>query len=255
MSLGYQDTPIIPGTNWHVHDGERPQPRKVMPGNASSLPPVTPPSDAIILFDGSQRSAANWVHVKDGSGLQWVVENGYMEVKPGTGDIKTTRQFKGPYQLHVEWAAPFEIEVRKEKKLEGQGRGNSGVFLDEIYEVQVLDNWENPTYPDGTAAAIYGNKPPLVNACCPRGQWNIYDILWTGPTFDGDTLKSPAFITVYHNGICVHNHLQLIGHTPHKQNGHYTPHAPGGVKLQDHSNPNRFRNIWLRPLGEYDGNP
>jgi hypothetical protein len=251
MSLGYQDTPTIPGTNWHVHDGQRPQPPKVMPGDLSSRPPIHPPSDAIILFDGSARSAANWVHVKDGSPLQWVVENGYMEVKPGTGDIRTTSQFPSPYQLHVEWAAPFEIETRNGEQVAGQGRGNSGVFLDEIYEVQVLDCWNNPTYADGLATAIYGQKPPLVNACCPRGRWHIYDILWTGPTFDGDTLKSPAYITVFHNGVCVHNHVELTGNTPHKKIGTYTAHGPGGVTLQDHSNPNRFRNIWLRELGEY----
>lgn len=251
MSLGYQDTPIIPGTNWHVHDGERPQPPQVTPGSLSALPPVTPPSDAIILFDGSATSAENWVQFKDGEPLKWTVENGYMQVVPRTGDIKTTRQFEGPYQLHVEWAAPHEILEHNGKPAESQGRGNSGVFLDEIYEIQVLDNWQNPTYADGHATAIYGNKPPLVNACCPRGLWNIYDILWTGPKFDGDKLVSPAFVTVFHNGVCVHNHVELIGNTPHKDNGKYTPHAPGGIRLQDHGDPNRFRNIWLRPLGQY----
>ena len=252
MADGYTDTPLIPDTPWHVHDANRPQPRVVAPGNLSDLPPVTPPSDATILFDGSAATAEHWVHAKDDAPLKWRVENGYMEVVKGTGDIKTRQAF-GDVQLHVEWAAPFHIEKRDNgEDRTGQGRGNSGVFLHGIYEIQVLDNWQNPTYADGHLGAVYGEYPPLVNAACKRGSWNIYDILWTAPRFDGDKLLAPAFVTVLVNGICVQNHVQLIGPTGHRDVYAYKPHGPGPVKLQDHGNPVRFRNIWVRDLKPHD---
>lgn len=249
MGLGYQDTPLIPGTQWHVHDGERPQPPVVTPGNLCDLPPVTPPSDALLLFDGSARSAENWRQCKDGSPLQWRVENGYMEVVKGTSQIRTQQEF-GDIQLHVEWAAPFAIERDdKGEPRVGQGRGNSGVFLMGLYEIQVLDNWNNPTYPDGTLGAIYGQFPPLVNAAAKRGSWNIYDILWKAPVFNGEKLVSPAYLTLLVNGVMVHHHRELQGPTKHKQTTQYTPHAARGpIELQDHSNPVRFRNIWVREL-------
>jgi len=252
MSLGYQNTPLIPGTNWHIHDGERPQPRRVAPGSMTSQPPLTPPSDADILFDGSTASAHNWVQVKDESPLKWRVENGYMEVVKGTGDIQT-KQVYGDIQLHVEWAAPFRIETDDQSnERTGQSRANSGVFLMGRYEIQVLDNWHNPTYPDGMLGSVYGQYPPLVNAAARRGDWNIYDILWTAPRFDGDKLVSPACATVLVNGICVQNHVKLIGPTGHKNVYEYKPHGPGPVKLQDHGNPVRFRNIWTRNLRGHD---
>ncbi len=252
MSLGYQDTPIIPGTHWHVHDGERPQPRVVTPGNLSDLPPVTPPSDATILFDGSAASTENWVQLKTDEPLKWRVENGYMEVVKGTGDIRTTAEFMD-IQLHVEWAAPFHIE-RDDKGDErtGQGRGNSGVFMMGRYEIQVLDNWNNPTYADGQLGAIYGEFPPRVNAAAKRGSWNLYDILWTAPRFDGDKLVSPACATVLINGVCVHHHVELLSPTGHRDVYEYKPHGPGPIRLQDHGNPVRFRNIWVRELKGYD---
>jgi len=252
MSDGYTDTPKIPGTDYHVHDPDRPQPRIVTPGNLGDLPPVTPPSDAIILFDGSARSATNWVQVKDDSPLAWRVENGYMEVVKGTGDIKTRQAFSD-IQLHVEWAAPFEIETNdKGEPVRGQGRGNSGVFLHGMYEIQVLDNWQNPTYADGQLGSVYGEFPPLVNAAAKRGSWNIYDILWTAPRFDGDKLAAPACVTVLVNGVCVQNHTELIGPTGHRDIYDYKPHGPGPIKLQDHGNPVRFRNIWVRELAGHD---
>jgi len=252
MAAGYTDTPIIPATNWHVHDGERPQPRVVTPGNLSDLPPLTPPSDAMILFDGSTASAENWVSHKDESPLTWRVENGYMEVVKGGGDVKTKQQF-GDIQLHVEWAAPFHIQKDDEGNDRiGQGRGNSGVFLMGRYEIQVLDNWNNPTYADGQLGSIYGEYPPLVNAAAKRGSWNIYDILWTAPRFDGDQLVSPAYATVLLNGVVVQNHAELIGPTGHKDVYEYKPHGPGPIRLQDHGNPVRFRNIWVRELRGYD---
>ena len=252
MADGYTDTPKIPNTDWHVHDPNRPQPTVVVPGSITTAPPMTPPSDALVLFDGSARKAANWVHAKDGRDLEWKVENGWMEVTPGTGDIQTRQEF-GDIQLHVEWCAPFEIEKDKEgNDRKGQGRGNSGVFLHGMYEVQVLDNWENPTYADGQLGAVYGEYPPLVNAAARRGDWNIYDILWTAPKFDGDKLVSPAYVTVLINGICVQNHVELIGPTGHRDVYEYKPHGKGPIKLQDHSNPNRFRNIWVRELKAHD---
>ncbi len=253
MGLGYQDTPIIPGTKWHVHDGERPQPPIVTPGNLSDLPPITAPSDAMLLFDGSALSAEHWEQCKDGGPLKWRVENGYMEVVKGTGQIRTRQEF-GDIQLHVEWAAPFHIQVNdKGEKTQGQGRGNSGVFLMGRYEVQVLDNWNNPTYPDGMLGSVYGEFPPMVNAAAKRGSWNIYDILWTAPRFDGDALVSPAYVTVFVNGVCVQNHAELIGPTGHRDVYEYKPHPPTGpIELQDHGNPVRFRNIWVRELKGYD---
>jgi hypothetical protein len=170
-----------------------------------------------------------------------------MEVVAKTGNIRSKRKF-GDVQLHLEWAAPTEIER------EGQGRGNSGVFMMGLYEIQVLDCHDNLTYPDGTTAAVYGQYPPLVNACCPPGEFHVYDILWTAPRFEGGKLRSPAFATVLHNGVCVHNHVELQGPTLHKKTTSYdTPHeAAGPIELQDHGNPVRFRNIWVRELKPYD---
>ena len=252
MADGYTDTPILPGTQWHVHDPNRPQPPMVVPGSVTTAEPMTPPSDAIVLFDGSSRLAENWVHANDGSPLKWKIENGYMEVTPRTGDIQSVQEF-GDIQLHVEWAAPFEIEKTDQgEDRTGQGRGNSGVFLHGMYEIQVLDNWHNPTYADGLAGSVYGEYPPLVNACARRGDWNIYDIIWTAPRFEGQKLVSPAYVTVLVNNILVQNHTELIGPTGHRNIYEYKPHDKGPIKLQDHGNPNRFRNIWVRELKGHD---
>jgi Domain of Unknown Function (DUF1080) len=171
-SFGSKDTPIIPGTRYRVHDGARPQPRIASPGTASTQEkPGEPPSDAIILFDGTD--LAQWLSVPGGA-APWKVEHGSMEIIPGMGAIRTRTCF-GDGQLHLEWAAPAVV------KGEGQERGNSGVLLMDRYEIQVLDGYENPTYADGAAAAIYGQFPPLVNACRGPGQWQSYDILWTAP--------------------------------------------------------------------------
>lgn len=169
-----------------------------------------------------------------------------MEVVPGTGNIQTKEQLPD-CQLHLEWAAPIEV------KGESQGRGNSGVFLMALYEIQVLDCYDNPTYPDGTTAAIYGQFPPLVNACRKPGEWQTYDILWEGPRFDDGKLVRPAYVTVLHNGIVVHNRTELIGPTTHRQILQYEPQPPiGPLMLQDHGDLVRYRNIWYRPLKGYD---
>ncbi len=242
-SVCYDDTPLIPGTSYQVH-GCRPEPPVVTPPNPESRQePVTPPSDAIVLFEGQDLSG--WESVNGGE-AKWKVENDFMEVVPGTGDIQSKKAF-GDCQLHLEWAAPEEV------KGESQGRGNSGVFLMGLYEIQVLDCFENPTYPDGQTASIYGQCPPLVNACRKPGIWQSYDILWEAPVFDGDKLLRPAYVTVLHNGVMVHHHKELMGPTKHMETTSYTPHpAEGPLRLQDHGDLVRFRNIWVRTHTKYD---
>ena len=235
--LGYQNTPLVPSTKWHVHDGERPQPVVVTPGTFSTQDqPGKPPSDAIVLFDGTNLD--KWKNTK------WKVEDGAMVVGGGTQESKDSF---GDIQLHIEWASPVPA------KGEGQNRGNSGVFLMGRYEVQVLDCFENQTYPDGQASAIYGTYPPLVNACRKPGEWQTYDIIWECPKFEGDKVVKNAVVTVIHNGIITQNHVTVMGNTNHQQIASYTPHGPTGpIRMQDHGNPVKFRNIWVRPLKAAD---
>lgn len=242
--IGYDDTPFLPGTKWRVHDGTRPQPRVVTPGTFSTQDtPGLPPTDAIVLFDGKDTS--KWLG-SDGEPIKWKVENGYMEVVAQTGGIQTKENF-ADCQLHIEWAAPAVIRG------EDQGRGNSGVFLMGKYEIQVLDCYNNLTYPDGTTAAIYGQYPPLVNACRKPGEWQSYDIFFVAPRFNGNNLVSPAYATVVHNGILVHHHQAIMGPTGHRSLSAYSiPHNAGPLALQDHGDPVRFRNIWIRVLKGYD---
>jgi hypothetical protein len=242
--VGYTSTPIIPGTSWHVHDGDRPVPRVVTPAETFSHM-AKPPSDAVVIFDGTDLS--NFEGGKNGT-PGWKVENGYMEVVGGSGSIQTKGKF-ADFQLHLEFATPAEV------KGNSQGRGNSGVLFNGIYEVQVLDSYENPTYPDGQCAALYGQSPPLVNASKKPGEWQSYDIIWECPRWDaeGKNVKRAA-VTVIHNGVVVHHRKELTGTTPHQRVGDYSkPHPPEMfIQLQDHGNPMRYRNIWLRSLGEYD---
>ena len=242
LPLGYDDTPRLPDMPWLVHDANRPQPEIVTPGATFSEGALAP-SDAVVLFDGSDLGA--W-RKPDGSAPGWKVEHGYFEVVPGTGSIRTREVF-GDFQLHIEWATPHDVVSNS------QGRGNSGVFYHGKYEVQLLDSFENPTYPDGQAGALYGQTPPLVNASRPPGAWQTYDILFSGPRFDGDRLVRAASVTVLHNGVALHHRKELIGGTVHRRVGTYEPHEERGfIQLQDHSNPMRFRNIWIRELGDYD---
>ena len=241
--LGFTDTPILPGVPYRVHDRSRPHPPVVTPGAA----PGAPPSDAIVLFDGSDLS--KWAHRNNEGSLaaaKWVVEDGYFEVAPGSGALVTRESF-GDIQLHIEWAAPARVTGNS------QERGNSGVFLMGLYEVQVLDSYDNPSYADGQAAAMYGQWPPLVNASRPPGEWQTYDIVFEAPGFDGDVLVEPGYMTVVWNGVIVHNRKALVGRTAHRAVARYTPHpAQLPLMLQDHGNPVRFRNVWVRRLSGYD---
>jgi prepilin-type processing-associated H-X9-DG protein len=198
----------------------------------------------VVLFDG--QDVSRWIG-QDGREVQWKVENGVLEVVPKTGNIRTKDLF-GDCHLHIEWATPAEV------KGDSQGRGNSGVFLMARYEIQVLDSYNNITYADGHAGAMYGQYPPLVNASRPPGEWQTYDIFFIAPHFEGEQLASPAYVTVIHNGILVHHHQAFLGPTGHKVLAMYhTPHDPQGpIMLQDHGDAVRYRNIWVRPIGEYD---
>jgi len=233
---GYTDTPQLPHVDYRVHDAERPRPAVVEPGGPND---VSAPSDATVLFDGS--GLERWESA-DGGPAEWNVIDNSVEVDPGTGDVRTSEAI-GDCQLHVEWRAPADASG------DSQGRGNSGVFLQDRYEIQVLDSYENPTYADGYAGAIYGQHPPLVNACRPPGEWQSYDVVWQGPRFDGDEVVRPAVATVFHNGVLVQDRTELIGQTTHQAVGEYEPHPPEApLRLQDHGDRVRFRNVWYRPL-------
>jgi hypothetical protein len=238
--LGYDDTPMQPSGKWRVHDSKRPQPRIITPGPAPA--PAPAPSDAIVLV-GSGADLSAW-QMSNGSPASWPFKDGVLQ--SGKGMIETKQKFSD-VQLHVEFATPSEV------KGDGQGRGNSGVFLSGVFEVQVLDSFKNQTYPDGQASAMYGQFPPLVNASRGPGEWQTYDIVFTAPRFKAATLEKPATVTVLHNGVLVHNATPFWGPTQHKQIGKYAPEqASGPLRLQDHGNPVRFRNIWIRELKGYD---
>jgi len=214
------------GINW-------PEPKVIDPGPAGG-----PPSDALVLFDGTDLSKWN-------GGDKWLVADG---IATAAGGGITTKDSFGDCQLHVEWAAPAEV------KGSGQGRVNSGIYLMQKYEVQVLDSYDNITYFDGQAGSIYKQKPPLVNACRKPGEWQTYDILFTAPRFNEQKeVVKPATITLLHNGVVVQNHFELLGGTFYDQPPKYEPHGPRlPIHIQFHGNPVRFRNIWLRDIVEPD---
>ncbi len=228
-------------TRWKIHDPNRPLPTVIDPGTSSTQDsPGRPPSDAVVLFDGKDLS--KWAH-KDGSAAKWKVENGYAEVVAKSGYIYSREAF-GDCQLHVEFSEPVP------PKGESQERGNSGVFLMGLYEIQVLDSYENKTYADGQASAVYGQYPPLVNASRPPGQWQTYDIVFHGPRFDkAGKLLRPARETVFHNGALVQDNVELSGPTAHGKRPPYEPQPEKlPLALQDHNHPVRYRNIWIREL-------
>jgi hypothetical protein len=239
---GYTDTPFLPDGKWRVHDDARPRPEVVTPGATAA----DAPADAIVLFDGKDITK-EWVMEKDGAPCDWIVKDGYFEVPPkghGVGGyIKTKREFTD-VQLHVEWASPAEVQGNS------QGRGNSGIFFLGAFELQVLDSYDNVSYADGQASALYGWKPPLANACRKPGEWQTYDVIFEAPKWDADgKLTKEAFITVIHNGVLTHHRQPYLGTTGHKAVANYDKViAKGPFKIQDHGNPVRFRNIWVREL-------
>jgi len=250
-SDGFRNTPLIPGTKWHLHDPDRPQPPVVTPG-ATFSQGAPPPSDAEVLFDGKDLS--KWQNNR-GQDAHWKVTDSYVETAARGGGIRTRDKW-ADFQLHIEWAAPNPQHGT------GQGRGNSGVLINGMYEVQVLDSYQAKTYPDGQAGAIYGQSPPLVNASKPPGEWQTYDIIFESPLWNekGDLVKK-ACVTVFHNGVVVQNHYEFTGSTdgissavPWKTLAKYVgPHSPEVfIELQDHNNPVRYRNIWVRKLGQSD---
>jgi hypothetical protein len=225
---------------WAVHDRNRPLPPVITPGWFSSQEQAgKPPSDALILFDGKDLS--QWQGSKGGP-ADWIVRDGYFEVKAGAGEIRTRAKY-GDCQLHLEWAAPTKIEG------ESQGRGNSGVFLMDLLEIQVLDSYNNPTYADGMAGSYYGVNPPLVNPLRPPGEFQVYDIVFRRPIYKEGQALDPGYITVFLNGVLVQDHTPLEGPGGHM--GRSRPRRfseKGPLQLQDHGNPIRFRNIWYREL-------
>ena len=223
----------------------KPEPKVVAPGATATAAP----SDAIVLFDG--KNLDEWVSTNDKSPAGWTVASGVITVNKKAGNIETKRRFHN-YQLHIEWQIPADIAG------EGQGRGNSGLFLastgsgDAGYELQILDSYNNKTYVNGQAGSIYKQAIPLANAMRKPGEWQVYDVIWTAPRFNADgSLKSPAYITALHNGVLVQNHYQLKGHTPYIGLPQYKAHGAAPIKLQAHGDPSppiSFRNIWIRQL-------
>lgn len=253
--LGYgitpKQTPVLPDSKYVVHDGNRPLPNKAIPGDIGKASySMPPPSDATVLFDGANLS--KW---RDGEGdhnrpIDWVVKDGIFIVNPASKVrmIETVEHF-GEVQLHLEWRVPAD------RRVDGQSGSNSGVFfMDGRYEIQILSSYSNRTYADGSAASIYGQYPPLVNASRPQGEWETYDILFTPPKFASTgNLVSPAYVTVLQNGIVVHNHKALLGITNWRSMPKYEAHpVTGSIKIQNHDDPIEFRNIWVRNIGTYD---
>jgi 3-keto-disaccharide hydrolase len=224
---------------WPQHSTERPRPPMVTPGAFVSTPP---PSDAIVLMDG--RSLAAWRATDSAQGpARWSLQDGYMEVAPGTGAIATRQSF-GDVQLHIEWKAPVPVVG------ESQHRGNSGVFFMGTYEVQILDTYQNDTYADGMAGGFYGQFPPLVNPIRRPTEWNSYDIVFHRPHFDTTgKVTAPARMTVFFNGVLVQDDQALVGPTSHGRRAPYEAHADKlPIELQDHDYKVRFRNMWVRNL-------
>lgn len=227
---------------WAVHDPNRPQPKAVNPGTFSSQEqPGNPPSDAIVLFDGTDLS--KWESAKEGAGpAKWLVKDGILQVEPKSGDIRTKEEF-GDCQLHVEWAEPKDVQGSS------QGRGNSGVFLMGLVEIQVLDSYNNLTYADGHAASVYGVSLPLANAVRPPGEFQVYDIVFRRPVYKDGQQVDPGYVTVFVNGVLAQDCAPLEGPTGHMKRTHPVAFPEKGpLRLQDHGNPVRFRNIWYRPL-------
>lgn len=228
--FGHKDTPKLPWCEWVVHDPDRPVPRRVHPGPA--LPSAPTPSDAIMLFDG--KDVSQW------RSNSYRVVDGYLEA--GGNVSPRTKESFGSFQLHIEWMAPANYEGP------WYNRGNNGVSIHGLYEIQIFDSFTEKWAPDGQCAAVYGQTPPLVNACRPPGQWQSYDIAFTAPVLDGDKVIQPARITMFHNGVLVHLNQEIYGGTGHLRLPRPVSSARGPIALAGHDCPVRFRNIWIRKL-------
>lgn len=238
--IGSMKSENIPGQPWRIHDALRPRPVVVTPGASDSQPP----SDAIVLFDGTDLS--NWCHRGPEDELyeaEWKIVDGCLEVAPRTGNLYTIDSF-GSCQLHIEWFIPEGTTGTS------QGRGNSGIKIMERFEIQVLDSYRNRTYADGQAGSIYGQYPPLVNAVRRPGEWQTYEIFFEAPIFEDDKLKRPATVTLLHNGVLVQLHRELAGPTGARLPKYTTLQPAAPIMLQDHGNKVRYRNIWIRPVAQ-----
>lgn len=226
---GYKDTPVQPWSGYHVHDPDRPAPKRIDPGPAPA--PAAPPADAVVLFDGKDLS--QW-QPSDSKLVDGCIE--------AEGNLTSKASF-GNCQIHLEWMTPVDFKGPM------FNHGNNGVFLMDLYEIQIFDSWSEKLYPDGQAAAIYGQTPPLVNACRPPGQWQSFDIAFTAPVFKGEKLAQPARVTMFHNGLLVLLNEEIHGETGHRIQPQYTKQvSQGPLRLGGHKCPVRFRNIWVRPL-------
>jgi hypothetical protein len=227
---GYKDTPKLPWCDYLVHDPDRPAPRRINPGPAPA--PAAPPSDAVVLFDG--KDLGKW------QATEWKLVDACVEA---TGGSLTSKESFGNCQIHLEWLAPANFQGP------WYNQGNNGVMLMGLYEIQIFDSWNEKIYPDGQAAAIYGQTPPLVNACRPPGEWQSYDIVFTAPVFAGGKLAQPARVTMFHNSVLVHLSEEIHGETGHRILPEYKQKvSKGPLLLSGHGCPVRFRNIWVRPL-------
>ncbi len=236
---GYTDTPLIPGSTWHVHDQARPQPKIISPGTGDLG--ATPPSDALVLFDG--KNLDRWVR-SDGKPIKGGIDDGAFDIVK-TGQIQTKEDF-GDFQLHIEWRTP---ELKE--GFDRMNQGNSGVFPMGIFEIQIIESQASYIYADGNAGAIYGQYPPSVNPARKPTEWQSFDLFFTAPKFDGETLKSPAFATLLYNGVLVQNQRRILGSVRHRDvPGPYPIKEKGPLMLQDHHSPVEFRNIWIRPSTE-----
>jgi len=237
---GFKDTPMLPGGQWHVHDADRPAPAVVAP----AATPGGPPADAVVLFDG--RSLDAWKPDR----IAWPIANGALTIpsraKSGGENNLVSKQSFGDVQMHLEFRSPNPPTKTS------QDRGNSGIWFMQRYELQILDGSQNPTYADGTVGAVYGWKPPLVNAARRPGEWQTYDIVFERPRFAANgSLLRPAYVTALLNGVLVQNHQAMLGTTIWRKVAAYTAHADAApIQLQDHDSPVSFRNIWVRPLTE-----
>ena len=231
--VGYKDTPILPWCGYHKHDPDRPEPQMITPGTPGTQAKAgTAPSDAIVLFDGSDLS--QW------EPSEWKIENG--ELITTDGVLRSKEKF-GDIQLHLEWATPNPPQG------ELFNRGNNGVGLMGVFQIQIFDSYSVKIYPDGQAAAIYGETPPLVNACRKPGEWQSFDIIFIAPVFQFGKLVERARTTIFHNGVLVHYNQEIMAPTVHRNMFYYQNILKTGpIELMDHHNPVRFRNIWVRPF-------